>query len=149
MHYNINSITAEGRSEELTLVTSTLKVDILVCTESKLDKHVPNNIIKIRGFHEPVRTDRNRHGGGCIIYISDRLTFKHQLNLQSDMFEHVWVDVRVNDKLYTINAFYRPPNESAQSHTEFMEAADIILANLSLYKSDIKIIASFKPSFRW
>ena len=54
LHYNINSITAEGRSEELTLVTSTLKVDVLVCTESKLDKHVPNNIIKIRGFHESI-----------------------------------------------------------------------------------------------
>ena len=32
LHYNINSITAEGKLEELTSVTSALKVDVLVCT---------------------------------------------------------------------------------------------------------------------
>ena len=142
LHYNINSITAEGRLEELTLVTSTLKVDVLICTESKLSQSIPDNILKISGYHEPVRHDRTRHGGGCLMYISDRLTFKHQMDFQSNKYEHIWVDIRVNAKLYAVNAFYRPPNESAECHTEFLEAADQILSNLSKYNAETKIIAS-------
>ena len=141
-HYNINSITAEGRLEEVTIVASALNVDVLVCTESKLCQTIPCNILHITGYHEPLRHDRNRHGGGCIIYISNRLTFKHKIELQSKMYEHLWVDVRVNDKLYVINAFYRPPIETADSHSEFLEEAEAILSKLSNYNADNKIIAS-------
>ena len=142
LHYNINSITAEGRLEELSDVTSTLKVDVLICTESKLSQIIPNNIITITGYHEPVRHDRTRHGGGCLMYISNRLTFKQKMDFQSMKYEHIWVDIRVNEKLYAINAFYRPPNESAESHSEFLEEADQILSNLSKYNAETKIIAS-------
>ena len=142
LHYNINSITAEGRLEELAIVTSTLKVGVLICTESKLSQIIPNNIIKIPGYHEPVRHDRTRHGGGCLMYISERLTFKHKIDFQSLKYEHIWVDIRVNEKLYAINAFYRPPNESAENHSEFLEEADQILSNLSKYNAETKLIAS-------
>ena len=54
LHYNINSITAEGRLDELSFVTSTLKADILICTESKLCEIIPDNIITISGYHNPV-----------------------------------------------------------------------------------------------
>ena len=93
VHYNINSITSQGRLEQLTDVTSILNVDVLICTESKLDNSIPNNIISLAGYHEPIRRDRNRHGGGCLIYISEKLTFKHLTDLQSDSFEHTCVDV--------------------------------------------------------
>ena len=89
LHYNINSITAEGRLEELIDLISNLNVDILVCTESKLCDTIPNNIISIPGFHEPVRHDRNRSGGGCMMYISNKLSFKHKTDLQSEKYEHI------------------------------------------------------------
>ena len=92
VHYNINSITAEGRLEELSTVASVLNVDVLVCTESKLCQTIPSNLLEITGFHEPLRHDRNRNGGGCIIYISNRLTFKHKTELQSNKYENLWVD---------------------------------------------------------
>ena len=142
VHYNINSITAEGRLEELNVVTSTLKVDVLICTESKLSQTIPSNIIQITGFHEPLRHDRTRHGGGCIVYISERLTFNHKTDFQSQKYEHIWADIRVNNKIYAINAFYRPPNETSESHAQFLEEATIILDKLSKYKADNKIIAS-------
>ena len=141
-HYNINSITAEGRLEELSTVTSALSVDVLVCSESKLCQSIPSNIIHISGYHEPLRHDRTRHGGGCIIYISERLTFKHKNELQSDKYEHLWVDVRVNDKLYVINSFYRPPIETTESHSEFLLETEEILKRLQGYNADNKIIAS-------
>ena len=59
--------------------------------------------------------------------MSKQLTFKHQSQLQSDYFEHIWVDVRVNDNVYAINALYRPPNESQNEHQIFLETAHNIL----------------------
>ena len=47
VHFNINSITAEGRLEQLTDICSILKVDCLVITESKLSEEIPNNIISL------------------------------------------------------------------------------------------------------
>ena len=57
-------------------------------------------------------------------------------------FEHLWVDVQTKDKLYAINALYRPPTENPESHSEFMEETEIILARLSTYNADNKVIAS-------
>ena len=106
VHFNIDSITAEGRLEQLKTVCHTLKVDILIITESKLDDSIPNSMIELLNFHEPLRRDRNRHGGGCLVYISENLTFKQMSDLQSDKYEHIWADVKVNDKVYSINALY-------------------------------------------
>ena len=77
-HWNINSIIKEGRIDELMQNIRTLNAQVLVLTESKLDHTIPNNLISLPGFHEPLRRDRNRHGGGCIMYISQKLTFKQQ-----------------------------------------------------------------------
>ena len=51
LHYNINSILAEGRLEELGLVCSTLNVAVLICTESKLSQTIPNNLLQINGYY--------------------------------------------------------------------------------------------------
>ena len=109
-HWNINSILTEGIIDELLANVQILKANIVILTESKLDNTIPNNIITIPGFHEPLRRDRNRHGGGCLVYVSQNLTFKQQFHIQSEFFENISVDVRVNNKIYSINCYYRPPD---------------------------------------
>ena len=95
VHYNINSITASNKLDQLQEVSKVMNISVLICTESKLDNTVPNNIIKLPGFHEPIRHDRDRHGGGCLVYVAESLIFKEQKSIQSDKYEHVSVDVRV------------------------------------------------------
>ena len=68
LHFNINSITAEGRLEQLSSICKTLKVGCLALTESKLDDSIPTSSILIEGMYEPLRRDRTRHGGGCLLY---------------------------------------------------------------------------------
>ena len=140
VHYNINSITAEGKIVEILEVAKVLKFSVLICTESKLDQTIPTNLICLPGFHEPVRRDRNRHGGGCLIYVANTFTFKHRTELQSDKYEHISIDVRVSEKMFSINCFYRPPNY--ENHAEFLEESEQILSKLSQHKADTKIIAS-------
>ena len=144
VHYNINSITAEGRLDRLTEVCNTLNISVLLLTESKLDSTVPSNIISIPGYHTPIRHDRpinGRHGGGCVMYISDKLMFKHQTHKQSEYYEHLWVDIMAGNRTIAVNCLYRPPNESAESHQSFCTAAEDILTQLSNYEADAKIIS--------
>jgi hypothetical protein len=145
VHYNINSITADGRLDQLSDICSTLNLDVLIITESKIDQTIPSNLLTIPGYHEPVRRDRNingRDGGGVLIYISEHLVFQQRQNLQSDFFEHIWVDVKIRNISFAINAFYRPSNESAESHNMFLNTAESILSQLSSYNATHKIIAS-------
>ena len=140
VHWNINSIRAEGRLEELTEYIKVLKANVIVLSETKLDDTIPSNTISIPGFHEPIRKDRNTHGGGTLIYISQLFTFKQQLHLQSDFFEHLSVDIRVNNDIFSINCYYRPPNE--ENHELFLEETEKILSNLENHSAKTKLILS-------
>ena len=98
VHYNINSITAEGRIEQLSNICNILNLDVLILTESKIDQTIPNHLITIAGYHEPIRRDRpvnGRNGGGVLIYIAEHLTFQQKNELQSENFEHIWVDIKI------------------------------------------------------
>ena len=78
VHYNINSITADGRLDQLSDICSTLNLDVLILTESKLDNTIPSHLISLPGYHEPLRRDRNRNGGGVLIYIAEHLIFNQK-----------------------------------------------------------------------
>ena len=58
------------------------------------------------------------------------------------IYEHLWVDVKVNNQTYTINAMYRPPDESAESHADLLTTTEQILTRLHDYKTDNKVIMS-------
>ena len=141
-HYNINSVTAFGRLDQLADICAILKLDILILTESKLDNTIPSSLITLPGYHEPLRRDRNRNGGGVLVYIAENLIFNQKEHLQSENFEHIWVDVQIRNVRLAINALYRPPNETSQSHTNFLETTTCILQKLSTYNASQKIIAS-------
>ena len=102
VHFNINSITAEGRIEQLSNICQTLKVDVLLVTESKVDSSIADNSLLLPNFNEPIRRDRDRHGGGCIVYVAQHLSYKHRHDLELPDFEHIWVDVRLKDQLFAI-----------------------------------------------
>ena len=143
VHCNIDSILTEGRLEQLSDVCQSMNVDCLVITESKLDDSIPNNLLKIVNFHDPLRRDRNRNGGGCLVYVAEHLTFTQITKSQSKKYEHLWVDINCNYKIYSINAFYRPSTDNTvDKYEEFLTESETILNNLKNHNSDIKKIAS-------
>ena len=81
VHYNINSILAPDRLEQLTAICKLLNIDVLIITESKLDENIPKTSSAFPGYHEPIRHDRpinGRHGGGVLMYIAENLVFQHK-----------------------------------------------------------------------
>ena len=52
----------------------TEEIDILMITETKLDDSFPASQFFIRGFCTPFRLDRNKNGGGTLLYIRSNIT---------------------------------------------------------------------------
>ena len=58
------------------------------------------------------------------------------------LYEHVWVDVKYKGVTFAINALYRPPIETIESHTQFLNTCNSLLQNLNTYTATYKIITS-------
>ena len=62
--------------------------------------------------------------------------------MQSPFYEHIWVDIKYKDVTFSVNALYRPPNESVDSHNNFLETCRDILSKLANHTSKYKIVTS-------
>ena len=72
--------------------------------------------------------------------VSDTSYMSDLDNLQSDQFEHIWVDIKIFKSLDAVNVWYRPP--LLDNHDEFMIVSENILFQLQTYNSGNKIILS-------
>ena len=76
---NINSI--RNKFDQLLCIVQG-NVDILVITETKLGNTYPISQFKIDGYATPYRLDRNRNGGGILVFAREDIPSK---NLQEHM----------------------------------------------------------------
>ena len=90
-------------------------IDILVITETKIDPSFPNSQFQIDGFSMPFRFDRNRFGGGVIIYVRDDIPSKQltRHKLPEDI-EGIFIEVNLRKSKWLISGTYRPPCQSAE-----------------------------------
>ena len=51
-------------------------LDILTIQETKLDPSFPSEQFRLEGYSEPYRLDRNRYGGGVLIYVREDIPSK-------------------------------------------------------------------------
>ena len=65
-HLNINSI--RNKFDFLADIVKD-NIDVLMISESKLDDSFPDSQFLIEGFGKPFRLDRNRNGGGIMLFI--------------------------------------------------------------------------------
>jgi exonuclease III len=88
-----------------------LDYDVICISESHLDKSIDNDKIKLKGFQNPVRLDRNRHGGGVNIYVKKILYYKVRTDLSVNNLEILWVELRIsNNEFFLAGVIYRSPN---------------------------------------
>ena len=105
-HLNINSVSS--KFEPLASLIQD-NIDLLVVTESKLDDTFPQGQFNIDGFAKPIRLDRNRYGGGIIIFTRNGLTC-HELKprtLYPDL-ECTFLELRIRQSKWLIVAGYNP-----------------------------------------
>ena len=71
---NLNINTINNKFEQLKHIIKNSVV--LVVTETKLDPSFPNGQFSIDGFARPFRRDRNKNGGGVMIFVRDDIPTK-------------------------------------------------------------------------
>ena len=82
-------------------------VDLLMVSETKVDDTYPTGQFKIEGYSKPIRLDRNRHGGGLIIFSRDDLAC-HELKsheLPSNV-ECTFLEMRIRQSKWLIVCGY-------------------------------------------
>ena len=108
-HLNINSLS--NKFDQLKLIIK-IKVDILVITETKLDSSFPDSQFIIDGFGQLYRLDRNKHGGGVMIFVSEdipsKLVSKHTL---PDEIEGMFIEIKLRRTKWLILGTFHPPNQ--------------------------------------
>ena len=87
-------------------------IDLLLVTESKLDDTFPADQFQIEGFLRPIRLDRNRNGGGLIIFAREGLTCRElkPRKLYPDL-ECTFLELRIRDCKWLVVMGYDPHKE--------------------------------------
>jgi hypothetical protein len=101
-------------------------VDIMGISETFLNTDIVDNVVQIPNFSF-VRKDRpNRAGGGLLVYISDRVTYKRRLDIEADNVESVWIQVCVpNHRPQLICFVYRVGTQPVEWYSLFERQLEI------------------------
>ena len=120
-HTNINSITANGRLDELSQFVHINDIDILCLSETKLDKNVHPSMYHLPGYSEPLTRHRTRHGGGVAIYTRSNLAVHRLSDFESTDIEWIWARVKIGPNTVIVCCTYVPPNPTAQQQFDFSD----------------------------
>ena len=97
---------------EITSLIQRIRPAALQLCETWLDESVTDSEIDIQDYHV-VRKDRNRNGGGVLIYIRSDIAFNTRSDLINDSIEAIWVDILLpKTKPILVGSIYRPPNDN-------------------------------------
>jgi hypothetical protein len=102
------------------LLCNECKFDIICISETWLGPQIDDSEIHIDGYTS-YRRDRNRQGGGVAIYITNLLVTNRRRDLESDTAEMIWVEFLHNSKKIIVGVCYRPPGQSADNVSDFLD----------------------------
>ena len=105
------------------------KVDVLIITETKLDSTFLSSQFCIFGFSKPFRFDRNRKGGGVMVFIREDIPCKELFlhKLPNDI-EGIFLELNLRKSKWLIFATYHPPN---QNDTYYFQSVSFALDTYS------------------
>ena len=123
---NINSL-----RNKFELLAEVIKgnLDILVITETKLDHTFPEKQFLIPGYRKPYRQDRNRYGGGVMIYVREDIPcdilMKHSTpkNIEAIFLE---INLRKN-KLLLVGTYHSTNKEHGEGDARYFQEMGLAL----------------------
>ena len=111
LYYNARSLFP--KIDELRLECANRRPDIVCIVESWIDNSVTNGELLLSGY-QLYRRDRNRHGGGILIYVN--ISFSCELVLESSSYDIELLSLSIFSHLFhgklCVCCYYRPPSHS-------------------------------------
>ena len=111
-------------------------LDVLVIVETKLDKSFPTKQFLIPGYNKPYRLDRNRNGGGVMIYVKENVPSK-QIKKHNFVkkIEGLFVEINLRKtKLLLLGTYHSTHPEYGLSDEDYFEQISLALDVYSNYE---------------
>ena len=129
---NINSLAS--KFEQLREVIGN-HLDILTIQETKLDSSFPSEQFALAGYSKPHRLDRNRDGGGVMIYVREdipsKLLCKHSFTKN---VEGMFIEINLRKTKLLFFGGYRSEHEvHGLTKSDFLEQIGFALDKYSSY----------------
>ena len=110
-------------------------LDIFTIQETKIDDSFPDDQFEIEGYHKPHRIDRNKHGGGVLIYVREdipnKLLKKHKFTKN---VEGIFIEINLRKtKLLFLGVYKSDNKEYGIGDIEFFEQIGLALDVYSGY----------------
>ena len=103
-HLNINSL--RNKFDALEVIIKNNR-DIFVVTETKLNQSFPMGQFEIDGFSTPFRADRNKEGGGLLLYIRSDIPCKMlKTKLTKDI--GFFIELKLRNRKWLLFSGYNP-----------------------------------------
>ena len=110
-----------------------LEFDVIAMSETWLDESIANATVELPNY-AVFRRDRNRHGGGVLLYVNLRFSAEQCIDINLQGTEMVIVRITIGQKKILIACCYRPPGQLAHEIRTFM--ADFqTLVDYALYNN--------------
>ena len=128
-HLNAQNINISSRwnvienLEEITSLILTENFNIFALSETWFNASIPNHLFDIPGFRPLIRLDRSdgRRAGGVALYVSSEFAPRRGLHLETNEFELLWVEEKINSFTLICGVYYRPEYASNETNMQFVE----------------------------
>ena len=105
---SLNIFTLLKHLDELRVLAEQHEPDILAINETKIDTDIDDQEILIDGYHVE-RLDRNKFGGGVVIYMRKGIDYKVRNDLMIYDLESISVEVKIGmHKPFIVTSLYSP-----------------------------------------
>ena len=89
-------------------------------SETKLDETFPAVQFSLQGFCDPYRYDRNRNGGGIMLYIRENIPSRLIEKKLRNNSEYIFVEIDLRKKKWLACCSYNPHKNSISTHIDFL-----------------------------
>ena len=86
-------------------------------SESKIDDSFPDSRFFLDGYSTPYRLDRNRNGGGIMLFLRNDIPSK-MISIEKLPIESFLIELNLIKKKWLINCYYNPNNGNIESHLD-------------------------------
>ena len=95
-YFNINSL--QNKVDALGITTKKFPLDIFCIDETKLDDTFSEHQFKIEGYQfPPFRRNRNKFGGGKIVFVKDGLIVKRINDFKTNISEAISLELTISN----------------------------------------------------
>ena len=96
-----------GKIDEIRAILKACQFDVFCLCETFIDMNVGNDEIDIHGYSIEM-CNRNRHGGGAILYVKDGVKYTKITSMTSSSFESSWINIKHADASLAVGVMHRP-----------------------------------------